>query len=50
MNGLGSLRELGLRDCVPGTLDNDRKREKRHSRREYAIHPGVQCRQCLTEP
>ena len=40
-NGLGSLRELGPQDCVPDTLDNGRRREKRHRRREYAIHPKV---------
>ena len=50
LNGVGPFRELGLRDCAPGTLDNGRKREKRHSRREYAIHPRVQCRQWRVEP
>ena len=50
LNGLGPIRELDLRDCVPGTLDNGRRREKRHNRREYAIHPRVQCRQWWVEP
>ena len=45
LNSLDPLRELGRRDCVPGALDNGPRREKRHSRREYAIHPRVQCRQ-----
>ena len=41
LNGLGPLRELSIRDCVPGTLDNGQRREKRHRRREYAIHARV---------
>ena len=41
LNGLGPSRELVLRDCVPGTLDNGWRRDKRHGRREYAIHPRV---------
>ena len=50
LNGQGPWRELGLRECVPGTLDNGRRREKRRSRRDYAIHPRVQRRQPRVKP
>ena len=39
LNGLEPSREFGLRDCIPGTLDNGRRREKRRSRRELRYSP-----------
>ena len=50
LNGLGTLKEFGLRHRVPVYPRQRPKKKKRRSRREYAIYPRAQCRQWRLEP